>query len=175
MTNNWYLLIIIFLVFLSVHIYNKNVESESAEFRENFTGNGEQLLVAYDQIYPLDHPRYVTPQQKDFQITLSEHSALDPNMQNRRTDIKTQKCGPGIHCFNTSEWHGLNYLYKSSPNIINTQMNIPKECPTVIYDRHNFYENVLPSNVPTTESRADQFVNIVIPDLFFKKRVEVTE
>jgi hypothetical protein len=173
MTNNWYLLIIVFLVFLSVHIYNKNVDCLAGGKRENFTN--EQLVVAYDQIYPLDHPRYITPQQKDFQIVLSEHSALDPNMQNRRLDIRTQKCAPGVHCFNTGEWHSLNYLYKSSPNIINTQMGIPKECPNVIYDRHNFYENVIPANVANTEARADQFVNIVVPDLFFKRRVEEIE
>lgn len=173
MTNNWYLLIIIFLAFLAAHIYNQNVHCYGDNNKENFTN--EQLLVAYDQIYPLDHPRYVTPQQKDFQIVLSEHSALDPNMQNRRPDIKTQKCTLGTHCFNSGEWHSLNYLYKSSPDIINTQMGIPKECPNVIYDRHNFYENVIPVNVSNMEARADQFTNIVVPDLFFKRKVEEIE
>ena len=128
-----------------------------------FVSGTEKIIARYDQIYPLDHPKYVTPQQKDFQISLSEHSALDPNMQNRREDIRTQTCGTDVHCFNTAE-------YKSSPDIINSQIGYRKKpIRHVIYDDHNS-EKVVPYNTIAREMRADLFTDIVLPDLFFKRR-----
>ena len=165
--SSWYILVGIFLIFLLNSICNSTQSND----KENFTSGTEQLIVAYDQIYPLDHPKYVTPQQKDFQIVLSEHSALDPNLQNRRPDIKTQGCALDKHCFSTSEWHALNYLWRSAPDVINSQVDIPKDKdPPVIYTRHN-QEKVVPANSTAHEMRADLFDDIMIPDLFFKRRM----
>ena len=111
----WYIIVAIILL-----IFYSNLKSK--ESVEKFTSGDEKLMVAYDQIYPLNDPKYITPQQKDFQRVLSEHSALDPNMLKRRTDIKTQGCKSGEHCFDTREWHALNYPFKSSPDIINTRI-----------------------------------------------------
>lgn len=175
----WYFLVAILLVLIYLNLTKQGVE--------NFVSGTEKLLVTYDQIYPLDHPKYVTPQQKDFQIVLSEHSSLDPNMQNRRQDIRTQRCGVGSsltgsgkrrgigHCFSSREWHALNYPYKSSPDIINSQINIPDDqVRPVLYAQHN-QEKVVPSNSTSKEMRADLFDEIMIPDLFFKQRRVITK
>lgn len=167
----WYLLVAIFLLWLYLNILS--------ERPENFVSGQEALISTYDQIYPLDHPKYITPQQKDFQIVLSEHSALDPNMQNRRRDIRTQRCQPNSkdvngnsHCFSTSEWHALNYQWKSSPDIINSKVKLDEPKPDqVIYARHQ-QEKIVPHNSTSKEMRADLFNEIILPDLFFKhKRV----
>tara|TARA_R100001163_G_scaffold64135_2_gene57664 strand:+ start:2071 stop:2631 length:561 start_codon:yes stop_codon:yes gene_type:complete len=166
MINTWYLLVFVFLFVLAV-TFGKTINSTD---KESFISGDEQLLVSYDQIFPLDHPKYVTPQQKDFQIVLSEHSALDPNMQNRRPDIKTQGCALGSHCFNTNEWHALNYINKSAPDVINSQMKIKdREAPPLIYTNINS-EKVVPSNSVAREMRADLFTDIIIPDLFFRQK-----
>lgn len=170
----WYILVAVFLMVILYQLTNQS--------QENFISGEEKLLTTYDQIYPLDHPKYVTPQQKDFQIVLSEHSALDPNMQNRRQDIRTQRCQTGAnesgtgkrfdmgHCFSSREWHALNYPSKSAPDVINSMINVPdNNRRTVIYNRHN-QEKVVPANSTCREMRADLFDEIMIPDLFFSQR-----
>lgn len=140
--------------------------------KESFVSGREKMAARYDQIMPLDHPKYVTPQQKDFQMVLSEHSALDPNMQNRRQELTTQQCQYGGKCFNTQEYHELNYKMKSAPDILNTRVDQPKPAPSCTrYLRHenNF---VVPSNSTAREMRADLFDDIVLPDLFFERKLE---
>lgn len=137
---------------------------------EKFISGLETPVARYDQILPLDDPKYVTPQQKDFQMSLSEHSALDPNMQSKREEVKTQLCTLGEKCFDTQEYHELNYKMKSSPNIINSKVPLQKNpLPCVRYLRHE-QNKVLPANAVSTEMRADLFTDIVIPDLFFEYR-----
>lgn len=163
----WSIIVVIILIWLYLNMINDSTKTE------NFTSGMEGLTVTYDRIYPLDHPRYTTPQQKDFQITLSEHSALDPNMQNRRPDIRTQRCKIGSKCFSSAEWHALNHQKSSSPNIINTKIEIDEEIPnTVLYVRHN-QDKVVPGNSVSREMRADLFDDIVLPDLFFRKKVVI--
>lgn len=164
----WLIITVIILYLVYKYINDRDLD-------EGFVSGSEILMGKYDQIYPLDHPKYITPQQKDFQIVLSEHSALDPNMQNRRKEIRTQHCRPGTHCFNTREWHALNYQTKSSPNIINSAVGFEaKPLSEVIYTRHNS-EKVVPHNSVAKEMRADLFDDIVVPDLFFKKKRVITK
>jgi hypothetical protein len=163
----WYIIVAIFLIWVYLNLVNNK--------SENFVSGTEGLTVTYDRIYPLDNPKYTTPQQKDFQITLSEHSALDPNMQNRRPDIKTQRCTLGTHCFSSAEWHALHHSTTSSPNIINTKIGIDEQIPnTILYTRHN-QEKVVPSNSTSKEMRADLFDDIVLPDLFFRKKMVINK
>jgi hypothetical protein len=151
-----------------MYLFNKH--REERRLKEGFVSGTEKLIARYDNIYPLDHPKYVTPQQKDFQIVLSEHSALDPNLQNRRQEVRTQMCRLGDHCFNTQEYHALNYKTKSSPDILSSKINPEKpSLPDTIYERHNS-EFVVPSNSTAREARADLFDDIIIPDLFFKQK-----
>lgn len=160
----------IWLIIIAIIIYFICQNINGNELDEGFVSGEEKLIATYDQIYPLDHPKYVTPQQKDFQIVLSEHSALDPNLQNRRKDIRTQHCALGGHCFSTSEWHALNYPNKSSPDIINSQMGFgPKPPRSILYTRHQT-EKVVPHNSVAKEMRADLFDEIILPDLFFRQR-----
>jgi len=164
----WYIIIAIFLIFLYLNLINNGN-------KENFKSGTEEMTVSYDRIYPLDNSRYTTPQQKDFQITLSEHSALDPNMQNRRKDIRTQRCTLGTPCFSSAEWHSLNHPNTSSPNIINTKLGFDEKIPnTILYTPHN-QEKVVPSNSTSKEMRADLFDDIVLPDLFFRKKVVINK
>lgn len=159
-----WLIIAFIILYLIINYINDH------DMNEGFVSGNEVLMGKYDQIYPLDHPKYITPQQKDFQIVLSEHSALDPNIQSRREEIKTQRCTPGVHCFNTREWHALNYSTKSSPDIINSEIGFSDKQPReIIYTRHNS-EKVVPHNSVAKEMRADLFDDIIIPDLFFKQR-----
>lgn len=163
----WYVLVTLLLL---LFIYNNMINGGVMGSKENFVSGEEKLMVNYDQIYPLDHPKYVTPQQKDFQVVLSEHSALDPNLQNRRPDIKTTDCNMGSHCFNTREWHSLNYQYKSAPDVINTLMKPKPVGPQpILYQRHES-DKVVPFNSISREMRADLFDDIMIPDLFFSQR-----
>ena len=155
------------LVLLGIVLYCSQLSPES------FVSGDEKLTGRYDQIFPLDHPKYTTPQQKDFQIVLNEHSALDPNMQLRRPDIKTQMCKPGEKCFDTQEYSELNYSLKSSPDIISSKIGYePVPDPKTIYVRHSS-NRVVPANSTSREMRADLFDDIVIPDLFFKQRIEI--
>ena len=48
----------------------------------------------------------------------------------------------------------------------------PQPEPKVIYVRHST-NKVVPANSTAREMRADLFDDIVIPDLFFKQRVEI--
>lgn len=137
---------------------------------ENFVSGKEELISRYDQIYPLDDPKYTTPQQKDFQIVLSEHSALDPNMQLRRPDIATNKCKIGEKCFNIKEYHEINYPHTSAPDIINSKIGFAEQrLPDSIYLEHHD-DKVVPANSTSTEMRADLFTDIVLPELYFKTR-----
>lgn len=167
MNYNWYYLLVAILLVLLLF----RIEVMSYFKGEGFVSGEERLMSIYDQIYPLDHPKYTTPQQKDFQIVLSEHSALDPNLQNRRKDIRTQKCPiKGGHCFSTREWHALNYGQRSAPDVINSQMEVDDPIPNeVVYLKHSL-DKVVPSNSTAREMRADLFDDIVLPDLFFKKK-----
>ena len=141
---------------------------------EHFVSGTEKLAGRYDQIYPLDNPKYITPQQKDFQIILNEHSALDPNMQFRRPEIATQKCKLGDHCFNTKEYSELTTnRFKSTHDVINSKVRFePQQEPDTIYVRHQS-NKVVPANSTSREMRADLFDDIVLTDLFFKQRVEI--
>ena len=137
---------------------------------EHFVSGTEKMMNQYDQIYPLDDPRYTTPQQKDFQIVLSEHSALDSNMQERRKDIATQMCKVGERCFDTQEYHTLNYKMKSAPDIISTKIDPEMgQLPWAIYDRHES-NKVVPGNSTSKEMRADLFDDIILPELFFRRK-----
>jgi len=144
-----------------------------ALLKEGFVSGEEKLMNRYDEIYPLDHPKYTTPQQKDFQIVLSEHSALDPNMQLRRKDIATQLCKAGEKCFDTQEFHTITSYgqFKSLPDIINTKIDPePGELPGAIYDRYE-HNKIVPANSTSLEMRADLFDDIILPDLFFRRKV----
>lgn len=139
------------------------------EKREKFVSGEEEVVGQYSGIYPFDDPRYATPQQKEFQISLNEHPALDDNLQKRRTDIATQFCKLGEKCFNSAEYHELNYGSKSGPAILNTKISVePRVPPCVSYIRHE-QNTVLPSNGASYEKRADLFDDVVITDLFFKR------
>lgn len=157
----WYIILLFFLTLW----YLQNPT------RETFVSGTEKMLVSYEDNYPLDHPKYATPQQKYFQTALSEHSALDPNLQNIRKDIATQQCQTGTHCFASKEWHALNHPTNSSPDIINTRVDHPPMPePQVIYTR-NLGNKVVPHNSTCREMRADLYDDLVLPELFFKKRV----
>lgn len=159
----WYIFIAILLLWLSFNLKHE-------DNKETFISGTEKMMVNYDQIYPLDDPNYINPQQKDFQVVLSEHSALDPNFQDRRQDIRTQKCRGGSHCFDSREWHALNYKNKSAPDVINTKIPPEDIGPrSILYTRHNA-DKVVPFNSTSREMRADLFTEIMIPDLFFAQR-----
>ncbi len=142
--------------------------------KEKFISGHETLMTRYDQIYPLDDPKYITPQQKDFQIVLSEHSALDPNMQNRRKDITTQMCRLGDHCFDTQESHELRDKFKSSPDVINSKVGYETQAlPNALYERPQS-NKVVPHNSVSRETRADLFDDIVLPELFFRRKSTIS-
>lgn len=153
------LLIILFVVYY-----------QTQQTSEGFVSGKEKMMVRYDRIYPLDNPRYTTPQQKDFQMVLSEHSALNKDLQDRREDIRTQLCTVGDKCFDTAEYHALNYHMRSAPDIINSKITpTPPPPSNVVYLDHQD-DLVVPSNTTAKEARADLFDDFILPDLFFKKR-----
>jgi len=158
--NLIFLIIIVLTVILMLLTYINN--------KEGFVSGLEGEVARYDQIYPLDDPRYTTPQQKEFQMAMSEHSALDPNMQFRRKDIQTQFCKVGEKCFDTQEYHELNYKTKSAPDIINSKIGYqPHPRPCTRYLGHE-EAPVLGSNAYNNEMRADLYQDVVLPDLFFE-------
>jgi hypothetical protein len=138
--------------------------------QEHFVSGREGVLGKYDQILPLDDPKYMTPQQRDFQMVLSEHSALDPNMQNQRKEMQTQKCRLGEKCFDTLEYHELNFKTKSAPNIISSKIGYEEKPQSCTRYLKNEQATVLPANAANNEMRADLFTDIVLPDLFFEHR-----
>lgn len=162
---NVYIVGLVLLLIIVLVVYY-----QTQKVTEGFVSGKEQMMVRYDRIYPLDHPRYVTPQQKDFQMILSEHSALNNDLQNRREDIRTQLCKVGEKCFDTAEYHALNYQMRSAPDIINSKIDpTPPVPPNVVYMQHQD-DFVVPSNTTAKEARADLFDDIMLPDLFFKQR-----
>lgn len=161
---NWYIGVATLLVIILFYILNNE---------ENFVSGKENPTVKYDKIYPLDHPMYITPQQKDFQMVLSEHSSLDSNMQNIRPEIRTQQCELGAKCFNSREWHSLNYAGVSSPDVINTKIDPSDNTPKDVIYRDLATHPVEARNQFSGEMSADLFDNLMIPDLFFGKRKQI--
>ena len=170
----WTVILLLGLIFIivinSLPLLGKSTES--------FTSGKEQLSIPYfDQLRCLFDPKFITPQQKDFQISMSEHSALDPNLQLRRPELSTQKCRTdgSTHCFSSDDYHKQNYFrkFQSSPDVINTRVGFePKPLPAIKYINHadNY---VVPSNSTSREMRADLFDDIILPDLFFKKKMMI--
>lgn len=157
----WYIALLIILIFWYLN----------QSTNESFVSGTEKMLVSYEENFPLDHPKYTTPQQKYFQQVLSEHSALDPNLQNIRPDIATQQCQSGTPCFETKEWHALNHKTSSSPNIINSRVDHPEsDAPVVKYQRHQG-NKIVPANSRCKEMRADLYDEIILPELYFKRKV----
>ena len=163
MNENHQSLLIMLLICAIIYVYQVRFSIQS----ERFVSGTETLAASYDQIYPLDHPKYTSPQQKDFQIAMTEHRAFDPNMH-------TQLCKIGDHCFDTQEYSDLNYLYKSSPDIISSKVEHEPQPPAqTVYINHGT-NKVVPSNSTSREMRADLFDDIVLPDLFFKHRRQLS-
>lgn len=139
---------------------------------EKFVSGDENFIGKYDTIYPFDDPRYATPQQKEFQVSMCEHPALDYNLQKRRTEIKTQLCKKGDKCFSSKDYHEINHNLESSPAIINTKIGLnkyPEPCVKYV----NFEDTtVLPYNATSKEKRADLYDDGIIPDLFFKRNIK---
>jgi len=139
---------------------------------ESFVSGQEGLLRTYQCEFPLSHPKFATPQQKEFQVVLSEHSAFDPNLQKRRAETKTQLCKIGDHCFDSEDFHDMKHLkkFESSPDIINTRIGFePKPAPVIKYvEHHDNY--VVPANSAGFEKQADLFDENILPDLFFYKK-----
>lgn len=139
---------------------------------ESFVSGTEGILRLYDCPTAIDDPKFATPQQKEFQVTLSEHSAFDANLQRRRPELRTQRCKIGDQCFSTEEYHNTKQLdeFKSSPDIINTRVGFePKEPPVIKYVQHQ--DNyVVPGNSASYEKQADLLDEHVLPELWFPRR-----
>jgi hypothetical protein len=159
--------VVLFLVFILLYSCIGRREGQ-----ERFVSGQEGLLRTYECRYPLSDPKFATPQQKEFQTVLTEHSALDPNLQRRRVETKTQLCKVGDHCFNSEDFHDTTHLkkFESSPDIINTRIGFePKPAPVLKFIEHQ--DNyVVPANSASYEKPADLFDENILPDLFFVKK-----
>jgi hypothetical protein len=159
-------LIVLFLIAIVCYCAIANRSGES------FVSGTEGKLRTYDCHTAIDDPKFTTPQQKEFQVVLSEHSALDSNLQRRRPELRTQKCKIGDQCFSTTEYHNTQKLknFQSSPDIISTRIGFePKEPPVIKFVQHadNY---VVPGNSASFEMQADLLDEHVLPELWFPRR-----
>jgi hypothetical protein len=81
-------------------------------------------------------------------------------------------CKLGDHCFNSEEFHELNYKMKSAPSIISTKVNVEPRPPSCTKYMNYSTNKVVPANSTAREMRADLFDDIILPDLMFKKMQE---
>jgi len=142
------------------------------EGQERFISGQEGILRSYECRFPLSHSKFATPQQKEFLTVMTEHSALNPNLQRRRKETQTQLCKIGDHCYNSEDFHNTEHLkkFKSAPDIINTRIGFePKPAPVLKFaEHHNNY--IVPANSASYEKQADLFDENIVPDLFFVKK-----
>ncbi len=159
-------LIVLFLIAIICYCAMANKTGET------FVSGTEGILRTFDCPTAIDDPKFATPQQKEFQVVLSEHSAFDANLQRRRPELRTQNCKIGDQCFSSTEFHNTQKLkqFQSAPDIINTRVGFePKEPPVIKYVQHAD-NKVVPGNSASFEKQADLMDEPILPELWFPRR-----